>query len=94
MKPLSQVSPKEHKHPSFPLTDYNFHATADAQTRSSRTLSIRKSPAFHKLSAEFFNTETKRDYVAEVSLFILITAIAAWPIISTIVAVTRLVRNY
>ena len=51
-------------------------------------------PALHKLSSEFFGTETTRDYVAELLGFILITGIAAWPIISAMVAVTRLVRNY
>ena len=42
----------------------------------------------------FFGAETSRQYVAELLLFILITGISAWPIISAIVAVTRLVRNY
>jgi len=53
-----------------------------------------KSPAFHKLSSEFFGAETSRQYVAELLSFILITGIAAWPVMSMLIAVTRLLRNY
>ena len=53
-----------------------------------------KSPAFHKLSSEFFGAETSRDYVAELLFFILIAGIAAWPLISMLIAVTRMIRNY
>ena len=53
-----------------------------------------KSPAFHRLSSEFFGTEAIRDYIAEFSIFMVITGISVWPIISALVAVTRLVRNY
>jgi hypothetical protein len=94
MKPTSQISPSQHASRSFPLTDYAFKATADAKSSSSAVRSATKSPAFHKLSTEFFGAEASRDYIVELSFFILITGIAAWPIISTIVAVTRLVRNY
>jgi hypothetical protein len=94
MKPTSQISPCQHASRSFPLTDYAFKATADAKSSSSAVRSATKSPAFHKLSTEFFGAEASRDYIVELSFFILITGIAAWPIISTIVAVTRLVRNY
>jgi hypothetical protein len=94
MKPTPQISHGQHASRSFPLTDYSFRATADAKSSSSAVLAGRKATAFHKLSSEFFAAETRRDYVAELLFFILITGIAAWPIISTIVAVTRLVRNY
>jgi hypothetical protein len=53
-----------------------------------------KSPAFHKLSSEFFGAETSRDYVAELSFFILIACLAAWPIMSMVIAVVRMIRNY
>jgi hypothetical protein len=53
-----------------------------------------KSPAFHKLSSEFLGTETSRDYVAELLFFILITCVAAWPIVSMLIAVIRMIRNY
>ena len=53
-----------------------------------------RSPAFHKLSSEFLGAETSRDYVAEFSFFVLITGIAAWPILSMLIAVIRMIRNY
>jgi hypothetical protein len=79
---------------SFPLTDYNHRATAEPQISSSASRPAPKLPAFHKLSSEFFGAETSRHYIGELLFFILITGISAWPIISAIVAVTRLVRNY
>jgi hypothetical protein len=94
MKPTPQISQSQHAQRSFPLTDYSFRATIDAKSSSSAVRPATKSPAFHKLSSEFFGAEASRDYVAELLFFILIAGIAAWPIISTIVAVTRLVRNY
>ncbi len=53
-----------------------------------------KSPAFHKLSSEFLGTEASRDYVAELLFFVLITGITAWPIMSMLIAVVRMIRNY
>ena len=53
-----------------------------------------KSPAFHKLSSDFLSGETSRDYVAELLFFIVITGLAAWPIMSMLIAVIRLIRNY
>jgi len=53
-----------------------------------------KPPAFHKLSSEFLGAETSRDFVAEFLFFILIAGIAAWPIMSMLIAVVRMIRNY
>jgi len=94
MKPTLQVSPSQHASGSFPLTDYSFQATAEAQTSSSAVLPAPKPPAFHKLSSEFFGTEMSRDYVTQFLLFTIIGGISAWPIISMVIAVTRLIRNY
>jgi hypothetical protein len=94
MKPTPQTSPRQHASRSFPLTDYSFKATADAKSSSSAVRPTTKSPAFHRLSSEFFGAEASRDYIAEFSIFMLITGISVWPIISALVAVTRLVRNY
>ncbi len=94
MKPTPQISPNQHASRNFPLTDYSFQATVDAKSGSSPVVPPKKAPAFHKLSSEFFGTETSRDFFAELLFFILIAGLAAWPIISAIIAVTRLVRNY
>jgi hypothetical protein len=83
-----------HSRQSFPLTDYNYRPTAKNQMSSSVGRPATKLPAFHKLSSEFFGAESSRDYIAELFFFILITGIAAWPVMSMLIAVTRLIRNY
>src|SRR5690242_15812568 len=104
MKPTSQISHPQsasrhdsrarRKHPNFPLTNYNYRPTAENQVTSSAGRPATKLPAFHKLSSEFFAAESSREYIAELFFFILITGIAAWPVMSMLIAVTRLIRNY
>ena len=104
MKPTPQISHTQrasrhdnrarHKHPSFPLTDYNYRPTAEAEASSLAVRPVTKAPAFHKLSSKFFGAETSRDYVAELLFFVLITGIAAWPVVSMLIAVIRMIRNY
>ena len=104
MKPIRQINHKQRgsprdngagrNHQSFPLTDYNYHPTAETQVSSSAGRPVTRSPAFHKLSSEFFGAEASRDYVAELLFFVLITGVAAWPVMSMLIAVTRLIRNY
>ena len=93
MKPTLQINQNQRAVRSFPLTNYSFQATAEAQA-SSADLPATKSPAFHKLSSEFFATEMSRDYVTQFLLFTVIGGISAWPIISMVIAVTRLVRGW
>jgi hypothetical protein len=91
MKPTPQIS---HNRPAgSPLTDYNYQATVDAKSNSSNIFPAKNSPAFHKLSSEFFGTEESRHYVAEFSAFTVLGLITAWPIMSMVVAVTRLLGN-
>jgi len=104
MKPTLEINHKQRgsrrdnrprrSHQSFPLTDYNYRPTADAEAISPAGRPTIKSPAFHKISSEFFGAETSRDYVAELLFFILITCLAAWPITSMLIAVVRMIRNY
>jgi hypothetical protein len=104
MKPIFQTNHKQHdsrrddraRHgrQSFPLTHYNYRATSEAEAISPAGRSAIKSPAFHKLSSEFLGAETSRDYVVELLFFILITGLAAWPVMSMLIAVIRLIRNY
>src|SRR6478672_5191449 len=101
MKPILQTNHKQrgsrrdnrqgHSHQSFPLTDYNYRPTAEGEAMSTAGRPAIKSPAFHKLSSEFFGAETSRDYVAELLFFLLITGLAAWPVVSMLVAVIRLI---
>jgi len=104
MKPIIEINHKErdsrrdhrarHGHQSFPLTDYNYRPTAETQVNSSAGRPATKSPAFHKLSTEFLGAETSRDYVAELLFFLLITCLAVWPIVTMLIAVVRMIRNY
>jgi hypothetical protein len=96
MKPTTQISSDQRNERSFPLTDYQYQTSAQSVDRAvaEKTPAARELQTFRKLSTEFFAIETPRDYVAELFFFILITGIAAWPIISSMVAITRLVRNY
>jgi hypothetical protein len=94
MKPITQISPKQYASRNFPLTDYSFQATVDAKSSSSPVVPAKKAPAFHKISSDFFGAETSRDYFAELVFFILIAGIAAWPVMSMLIAVIRMIRNY
>src|SRR6266704_6451908 len=104
MKPILQTNHKQRgsrcdnrarrSHQSFPLTDYNYRPTSEAEAISPAGRPATKSPAFHKLSSKFLGAETSRDYVAELLFFILITALAACPIMSMLIAVIRMIRNY
>ena len=90
MKPTSQIS--HNRHTGFPLTDYNFQTTADPKSNRSDFSSAKKSPAFHRLSSEFFGEESYRDYVTNFLVFSVLGLITAWPIFSSIVAVARMAR--
>ena len=104
MKPILQIDHKQRRsrrdnrarrgHQSFPLTDYNYRPTAETQVNSSVGRPATKAPAFHKLSSEFLGAERSRDYVAELLFFVLIAGIAAWPVMSMLIAVIRMIRNY
>jgi hypothetical protein len=104
MKTIVQINHKQlgsrrdnrarRSHQSFPLTDNNYRPTAEAEASSLAGRPVIKSPAFHKLSSEFFGAEASRDYVAELLFFVLITCLAAWPVMSMLIAVVRMIRNY
>ena len=96
MKPTPQISCQQREQRSFPLTDYQYRTSELSADRAvaEKTPAARELKTFRKLSTEFFATETQRDYLAELFFFMLISGIAAWPIISSMIAITRLVRNY
>ena len=79
-----------------PLTDYFYQSTA--RTSGSRVAipddahRISKRRMFWKLSSDFFGAETSRDYAAELTLFALIAGVSAWPIISMLAALYRLIK--
>jgi hypothetical protein len=83
MKPTPQTNPNQTDARNFPLTDYSFQPTMEGRTATlaAAPAAIRSRPIY-KLSSEFFATETRLDYLAELSLFVLIIGIAAWPVMS------------
>lgn len=91
MKPTPQVNQSQSQSAGFPLTDYNFQAT-DAKSGCAAIRSEKK--AFWKITTDFFNVESQLAYVVELSFFTVIAAISAWPIVSMLHAITRMVRNY
>jgi len=104
MKPILQIDHKQRgssrddcarrSHRSFPLTDYNYRPTKEVEAISPGGPLAIKAPPFHKLSSEFLGAETSRDYVTELLFFVLITGTAAWSIVSMLIAVIRMIRNY
>ena len=94
MKPTPQISHNQRVQRTAPLTDYNYQATVDTKSSSSATFSERKLRGFWKVSSEFFGAEAYRDYVTDFLVFTVIALATTWPIISMLVAVMRLVRNY
>jgi hypothetical protein len=96
MKPTPQISRNERSQRTFPFTDYRYQTTALSADHAvaKKAPTARELQTFRKLSTEFFATETPRDFIAELLFFVLITGIATWPIISSMVAITRLVRKY
>jgi hypothetical protein len=96
MKPTPQISANERSQQTFPFTDYQYQTTALSADHAvaKKAPTARELETFRKLGTEFFATEIPRNYVAELFFFILITGIAAWPIISSMIAITRLVRKY
>ena len=104
MKPIPQISQNQcvsrrdnrarQRHPSSPLTDYNYRPTAETKFSSAVGQPAAELPAFHKLSSEFLGTETSRDYVAELLFFVVITGVAAWPVAFMLISVIRMIRNY
>ena len=63
MKPTPQVSSKQRKPRSFPLTDYQYQTSALSADRAvaKKTAAPLELKTFRKLSTEFFATETPRD---------------------------------
>jgi hypothetical protein len=94
MKPTPQISDSAKATQSFPLSDYNFQAKVDVKSSSSPIVSATKPPAFHKLSSDLFAPALSMEFVAELLCFIVIISLAAWPVVSAVIAVTRMVRNY
>jgi len=97
MKTLSPNTRQRRSHLVHPDLDAQYQAThADFRARVDRpklspTLPL-SAPSFRELSRRFLGAEMKRDYAFEAAFFAIIVAISAWPIISTLQALTELVK--
>ena len=92
MKPTPRISPGQHVSRRFPSTDYAYQATAEVRTAALPKST--KRPGFHELSSQFLTTEANRNFLVELLSFALIGGTVAWPVISALVAMVRLARNY
>jgi len=97
MKPLSPNTRPRRSHLSHPDLDAQYHAThanfraTDDRLKLSPARPL-PSPSFRDLSRKFLGVEMKRDYAFEAAFFAIIVAVSAWPIISTLQALTELVK--
>ena len=104
MKPIpyinNRVSGRDNRarrnYVSGPLTDC-FYQSRPNPCGSSAPISggvfrVSKLRGFRKLSSDFFGAEAGRNYIAELAAFSLITGVSAWPIVSMIVALYRMIK--
>jgi hypothetical protein len=101
MKPTPQISSnqrnsrRDSRAPgnsrSFPSTDYNFQSTVEGHGRST-AINEKELRTFRKASSEFFGGETSRNYMTEALLFLLITGVSTWSVVSMIAALARLIK--
>jgi hypothetical protein len=95
MKPTPQVSHQSTRRANFPLVDYHYQTTRDTSVAGATAVSSTRSlRAIWKMSAEFFGAEAGREYAIELSSFCLLATLSAWPIVTMLIAVVRMVRNY
>lgn len=75
----------------FPFVDWNYKS--ENQPASSAASPINTVPALHKLTGNVAADFT-RDYFAELTAFVAITAVSAWPVFLSAVAIVRMIRGY
>ena len=77
----------------FPLTDYCFQSNSEVygsgQTFPNKANALRR---FRQLSSEFAGAETSRYFVIEILLFSVIASVSAWPIVSMMSALARMLK--
>ena len=90
---LSGESRSSPNHRSLPLTDYCFQSNAEVrnsgQTFPNKANALRR---FRQLSSEFAGAETSRYFVTEILLFSVIASVSAWPIVSMMRELARMLK--
>ena len=94
--PLERDERDPRVHSPFPAIDYEYRPTTTPVTSGSTVSGKKfiKLGTFRKVSGEFLETETPRDFVTELALFVFVGGICAWSFVSVAVAVTRMVRGW
>ena len=77
---------------NLPQTDYGYQPAPIVKGGGRCFGTSRRS--FHTISDEYFQNEARRDFATEAALFIVIVMTAALPILSSLSALTNLVRSY
>ena len=87
MKP---ISPKTRNGRSFPLIEFNYQpmSLSGYQARCGKSVA----PAFYNISRNYFQSEARRDFIAEFCFFGAIIVTAAAPLFSTASALTEFCR--
>jgi hypothetical protein len=89
MKP---ISPTAHNSGSFPLVESNYQPMRLSQYHAGCGKSL--PPAFHSISSNYFQGEARRDFVADVSLFVAIIVTTAVPLFSAASALSEFCRAF
>jgi hypothetical protein len=87
MKP---ISPTTRNSRSFPLVESNYQPMRLSRYEAGCGKSL--TPAFHKISSNYFQGEARRDFVAELCLFVAIIVTTAVPLFSVASALTEFCR--
>jgi hypothetical protein len=91
--PFRGESRSSRAHRSFPLTDYCFQSNAEVcdsgRTFPNKANALRR---FRQLSSEFAGAETSRYFVTEILLFSVIASLSAWPIVSMMRELARMLK--
>ena len=93
---LSGESRSSPNHRSLPLTDHCFQSTAEmrgsGQTPPNRATHVSALRRFRQLSSKFAGAETSRYFVTEILLFSVIASVSAWPIVSMMRELARMLK--
>ena len=92
MKPTFQINDHRTREPgrTFPITDFHYHSVALGNYSGRCAGAVR--PSFHTLSRDYFNSEERHYFLAEATVFAVIMATAALPILNGARAMMELIR--
>lgn len=80
---------------SFPPTDYQFQSSPGARGAAGTAPEFDRASQlrmFRKMSSDFVDSEMPRDYIREAIFFAIIVGVSAWPIVSMVRELLRLLK--